>query len=299
MSLPPYYGFGLDVLAALAAEPDGLNKPAIFKRVADARGLTDGDLDQTIPSGQSTFENRIGWICSWMKKAGWVENPTRSFWTITPAGRARLSLGAPVELSEFRNNSPNGVAPDAKGTTGTLQAANELMDATPRERIDAAVLEIIDDLRATLLDRIGASSPVFFERLVLRLLSKMGYAGKLGRAEHSGKSSDGGIDGILYLDRLELERVYVQAKRWQGTVGASVVRDFAGSMDAEGATKGVIMTTSTFTKEARAYVQKSPKAIRLVDGQELSRLLVEFEVGVDRAATIVVPKLDEDAFEEG
>lgn len=144
-----------------------------------------------------------------------------------------------------------------------------------------------------------ALHPLFFERLVLRLLGKMGYAGKLGRAEHAGKSGDGGIDGILYLDRLELERVYVQAKRWQGSVGASVVRDFAGSMDAEAATKGVILSTSTFTADARAYVLKSPKAIRLVDGQELAKLLVEFEVSVARASTLIVPKTMKTALTRG
>jgi restriction system protein len=299
MSLPPYYGFGLDVLAALASQPSGLNKAALYARVAEARSLTAEELAQTIASGQSTLENRIGWICSWMKKVGWVENPRRNLWTITPAGLERLRRGSPVELSEFRHVAGQGPALEASGASTSAEGPNEPMAETPRERIDTALAEIVDDLRSTLLERIGASSPLFFERLVLRLLTKMGYAGKLGRAEHAGQSGDGGIDGILYLDRLELERVYVQAKRWQGSVGASVVRDFAGSMDAEGATKGVILSTSHFTKEARAYVQKSPKAIRLVDGQELARLLVEFEVGVDRAATIVVPKLDEDAFEEG
>lgn len=299
MTLPRYHEFGMDVLTALSAAPSGLSKPVLYDRVANARSLTPADRAETIPSGQSTFENRVGWILSYMKKAGWVENPKRGVWTITPSGLARCLQGSPIDLSELRSVALRRVPSESNPSDPPPAVPDEPMDATPRERIDGAVAEIIDDLRASLLERIGASTPVFFERLVLRLLSKMGYAGKLGRAEHAGQTNDGGIDGILYLDRLELERVYVQAKRWQGSVGASVVRDFAGSMDAEGATKGVILTTSTFTKEARAYIQRSPKAIRLVDGQELSRLLVEFEVGVDRAATIVVPKLDEDAFEDG
>jgi restriction system protein len=134
---------------------------------------------------------------------------------------------------------------------------------------------------------------------VLHLLKSMGYAGQLGRAEHAGRTGDGGFDGILYLDRLELERVYVQAKRWAGPVGASTIRDFAGSMDGEAATKGVVTTTSTFTAEARNYLKKSPKAIRLVDGTELAALMIEFGVGVSRARTLVVPRVDEDFFDEG
>lgn len=184
-----------------------------------------------------------------------------------------------------------------KASVAAIAEAGDVSVSTPIERIDAALKEIVEDVQTTLLERISAASPLFFERLVLRLLTSMGYAGKLGRAEHAGKSGDGGIDGILYLDRLELERVYVQAKRWAHPVGASVVRDFAGSMDAEAATKGVILTTSTFTADARTYVSRSPKAIRLVDGRELARLMVEFEVAVSRQATIVVPRVDEDAFE--
>lgn len=145
---------------------------------------------------------------------------------------------------------------------------------------------------------LGASAG-FFERAVLKLLDKMGYAGKLGRAEHRGKTGDGGIDGILYLDRLELERVYVQAKRWKGAVGASEVRDFAGAMDGESANKGVILTTSTFTPEAVRYIERSPKAIRLVNGNELARLMVEFGVGVNLETKLVMPEVDEDFFDEG
>lgn len=293
MPVPPFIAFGLPTLQALGSSPIGLRKGELIAQVAVASGLTDAELAETIPSGQPAFENRIGWLCSWMKKKGWVENPRRAHWQITEAGAARLATGLPFAFAEFRGFDGKSLP------TNPAVAEVEEVARTPQERIADALTEIVDDLRATLRERIAASSPLFFERLVLKLLTRMGYAGNLGRSEHSGKTGDGGIDGILYLDRLGLERVYVQAKRWQGSVGAMTIRDFAGSMDAEAATKGVILTTSTFTADAKRYVEKSPKAIRLVDGEELTRLLVEFEVGAARETTIVIPRLDEDVFDEG
>lgn len=296
MPLPKFDALAHPVLTALAASPGGLSKRALYDRVAVELRLTPDQLAETISSGQSTFENRVGWACSWMKSCGWVDRPRRAHWVITEAGRARWQQGAPVSAAEMRPLA------DGKGRaapTVVEEAPVEARtDTTPDERIHAALAEIVADVQSEVLSRLLAGSPLFFERTVLRLLDAMGYAGELGQSEHTGKTADGGVDGILYLDRLHLERVYVQAKRWQAPVGAAAVRDFAGAMDAESATKGVIFTTSGFTKEARAYVQKSPKAIRLVDGLELARLLVEFGVGVSRTTTVVLPRIDEDYFED-
>lgn len=291
MALPPFYAFCLPILAELDATGVALSKRELIDRVAQRMLLTPADLEETIPSGQPVADNRIGWALSHMKKTAWVENPARAQWRITPLGTTRLRDGRAVEVSEIRFDKEAAPGGEASGSDAT-----STMELTPRERIEAATAEIAADVEATLLDRLGRVPPKRFETIVLQLLTRMGYAGKLGSTEHAGQTGDGGIDGILYLDRLQLERVYVQAKRWTAVVGASVVRDFAGAMDGESATKGVILTTSSFTADARKYVEKSPKAIRLVGGHELARLMLEFEVGAQVETVVRIPRVDEDYF---
>lgn len=293
MSLPPFYEFCLPTLQELLVSPQGSTKRDVYERVAKRMKLTDGDLQDVIPSGQSVFENRVGWALSYMKKVGWVDNPSRAFWTVLPAGRERTKSGKAIGIEEIRPAKDEPLGPN----TTTPQLALPQPTLTPQERIDAARAEIVADVESTVLQRLSSVSPKRFEHIVLQLLAKMGYAGNLGASEHVGGTGDGGIDGILYLDRLRLERVYVQAKRWQGSVGEDPVRSFAGAMDL-GANKGVILTTSTFTPAARKYVDKSHKAIRLVEGKELAGLMVEFEVGVQAEVVVRVPKVDEDFFDE-
>lgn len=293
MSLPPFYEFCLPTLQELVASPKGSTKRDVFERVAKRMKLGESDRREVIPSGQSVFENRVGWALSYMKKVGWVDNPSRAFWTILPAGRDRARIGKGISIDEIRPAKDD----ESISTTTDAQLALPRPALTPRERIDVARGEIVADVESTILQRLSNVSPKRFEHIVLQLLAKMGYAGNLGASEHVGGTGDGGVDGILYLDRLRLERVYVQAKRWQGSVGEDPVRSFAGAMDL-GANKGIILTTSTFTPAARKYVEKSHKAIRLVEGKELAGLMVEFEVGVQAEVVIRVPKVDEDFFDE-
>jgi restriction system protein len=292
LSVPKFDELFVPVLTRLARANGGVAKRGLSDGLIVDLGLTDVALAERIPSGQSTWDNRLGWACSYLKRVGWIQAPKRAFYEITAAGRSRLSEPNPITLAEVRPLLIDG------GGEGSEVDRIEQQDLTPEERIHAALNEIRADLAERLLVRLHAASPRFFEQTVLRLLEKMGYAGELGGSEHAGKTGDGGVDGVLYLDRLHLERVYVQAKRWQGSVSASVVRDFAGAMDGESATKGVILTTSTFTKDAHRYLEKSPKAIRLVGGEELAALMVEFGVGVSRSDTFVIPKEDGDFFEE-
>lgn len=295
MALPPFYEFCLPTLQELQAAPTGAKKRDLFERVAKRMSLNPADLQEIIPSGQSTFENRVGWALSYMKKIGWVDNPSRAAWALLPAGSARAQTGRGVAIDELRPGKRDATLGGDEALDGHTLGPT----LTPRERIEVALAEIVADVEATVLQRMAALTPLRFEKAVLQLLDKMGYAGKFGTTTHAGQVGDGGIDGILYLDRLQLERVYVQAKRWQGIVGASVVRDFAGAMDGESATKGVILTTSSFSADARKYVEKSPKAIRLVEGKELARLMVEFETGAQTETELKIPKADEDFFDEG
>ena len=289
MTVPSFYEFGLPILRALAAGEGPVTKSTLLEEVPAAMGLTDDDLAETIPSGESTVANRLGWALSHMKKPGWVDNQRRGQWTLTEQGAARVRAGHPVQLRELRWPGDADI--------GTESTVPDTIPQTPTERIAAAQAEIQADVASTLLERLKTVPPARFEAIVLQVLVAMGYTGSRGHSEHVGKTNDGGIDGVLYLDRLGLERIYVQAKRWQAPVGAPTVREFAGTMDGEGATKGVILSTSTFTQEARKFLSKSTKTIRLVDGLELASLMVEFDVGVTTVRMIKVPRVDEDFFE--
>jgi restriction system protein len=303
MATPTFDAFCRPVLEVLSAISTPMRKADLMEAVADRVNLPDTERSEVMESGQLTYQNRIGWACSWMKHADWVDNPSRAMWVITAAGRARLQALGPITAAELRPKVDPRVkvigpaVPEGQPSLPTTQGAPFVDLRTPDEKIDEAVRDIKQAVGSDLLSRLKSMSPVFFEVAVLRLLKAMGYAGKLGRVEHSGKTGDGGVDGILYLDRLELERVYVQAKKWDGSVGASAVRDFAGAMDAEAATKGVVITTGHFTADAQSYVKRSPKAIRLVSGEELVSLMIEFAVGVSHERTLVLPKLDLDFFE--
>ena len=173
--------------------------------------------------------------------------------------------------------------------------------ATPEELIDSAYQEITDELRSTLLNRITAASPTFFEKLVLDLLIAMGYGGsKADAGQRVGRTGDGGIDGIINEDPLGLDIVYLQAKRYApgNTIGVGQVREFAGSLVERGATKGVFVTTSHFAPGARAYVERIPQRLILIDGAELTRLMVRFGVGVRVERTIEFKRVDLDYFDE-
>jgi restriction system protein len=289
MTVPSFYEFCLPILRALAAGEGPVTKSTLLVEVPAAMGLTDDDLAETIPSGESTVANRLGWALSHMKKPGWVDNQRRGQWTLTEQGAARVRAGHSGQLRELRWQEDADI--------GTESAAPDPIPQTPTERIASAQAEIHADVASTLLERLKTVPPARFEAIVLQVLVAMGYAGSRGHSEHVGKTNDGGIDGVLYLDRLGLERIYVQAKRWQAPVGAPTVREFAGTMDGEGATKGVILSTSSFTPEARKFLSKSTKTIRLVDGLELARLMVEFDVGVTTVRVIKVTRVDEDFFE--
>lgn len=291
MPIPSHVQFARPVLEALAAQPGGLNRPDLYGKMAEWAHLTPEEREQVIESGQQTYLNRIGWACTWLRMGGLAANPSRGRWTVTAAGTTRLRNPAPFTAAELRALRATASA----GAEGTAAADDESAAvATPEERIAGAVAEIHVALRAQLLTRLKANSPAFFERAVLKLLSAMGY----GRFEQTGRTGDHGIDGVLYLDHLGLERVYVQAKRWESDVNRDRLQAFSGAMDEHHAVKGVIVTTSRFAESARKYVPGASKIIHRLDGDELTRLMVEHGVGVSTYQTINAKRIDEDFFEE-
>ena len=293
MPIPTHIEFSLPALQALAATPQGLSRAVLYERMAAWAKLTEADKAEVIGSGQETYKNRVGWACTWLRIAGLVSNPGRGIWAVTPPGLERSKLvDKPFTHAELRPPGKAGVV--GTGAQGQATLAIPIEEATPDERINAAVTEVHVALRAQLLARLKANSPAFFERAVLRLLSAMGY----GRFEQTGKSNDHGIDGVLFLDHFGLERVYVQAKRWEADVPRDRLQAFSGAMDEHHATKGVIVTTSRFADSAKKYVPGASKIIHRVDGDELTRLMLEHGVGVQLGQRIDVKRLDEDFFDE-
>jgi restriction system protein len=262
-------------------------------------GLTEDERAEMLPSGfQAKFTNRVAWAATHLNKAGAITRVGRGRYRITDRGMSLLAGGEPVTsvtlgaFREYQDFKARGKS-DASSQPDTL-----LDDVTPAEAIDSAIQSVRSAVAAELLDRIKAAPPEFFEKLVVDLLLAMGYGGSRRDAgEAVGRSGDGGIDGVIKEDRLGLDAVYIQAKRWEAPVGRPVVQMFAGSLDGQKATKGVLITTSAFTAEARAYVQSIGKRIVLVDGNHLAELLMDNEIGVVTEATYRLVRVDVGFFE--
>lgn len=248
-------------------------------------------MREMVPSGgQSRVENRINWAITSLKKAGLINNPKRGQWEITQEGRDYLTkhkgIIKLVDLEKMWSKINNSSVPSV--TPGTI---------TPDEQMTKSYEQHHQQLLDEILDYIKDIPASDFERLVVRLLSKMDY----GEGERVGKSGDQGIDGVLDKDALGLEKVYVQAKRYNNyTVGSPEIRTFAGSLDAKGATKGVFITNSTFSKvaiENTKNISFGNKYIRLIDGEEMAKLMIKYDVGVVTETTYHIKKLDKNIFD--
>jgi restriction system protein len=269
--------------------------------VADDLGLSASDRTDLLASGRTRLQSRVGWGCTYLRKAGLVDRH-RGAVQITEEGSRVLREG-PAHLDiEYLKRYPaflefvqgsgqvTGIVPEL-ATPDAAVDPDEAMERLWRDRQQLVSVE--------LLERIAAASPRFFEELVVKLLVAMGYGGSFAEASQVvGRSGDEGIDGIIKEDRLGLDAIYVQAKRWQAGVGRPEIQKFAGSLDSAHARKGVFITTSSFSPDARAYVDRIDKRIVLIDGPLLATLLIEHAVGVSPERTYIIPKVDADFFEE-
>jgi restriction system protein len=267
--------------------------------------LTEEELSEMLPSGYARlFENRIGWAKTHLKGAGLIEAPNRAKYRITQRGLDAIAqTSVPVnvtylrqfdEYREFQSGSKSGTS-ETSQRIDTI-ASDEL---TPSEHIEYGYQKIRQELEEELIARIKAASPVFFEHLVVELLVSMGYGGSRKDAGQTlGKSGDGGIDGVIKEDRLGLDVIYLQAKRWDGTVGRPEVQKFAGALQGQRAKKGIFLTTSNFSAEAISYASLIDTRIVLIDGVQLARLMIDAGVGVTKVAAYEVKRLDSDYFEE-
>jgi restriction system protein len=272
--------------------------------------LTPAELATLLPSGrQGVFDNRVAWARSYLKHAGLLDAPRRGVFVITDRGRQLLAEGVTridnrvlSRYPEFLDFTSGATRKKGEGAVDLVAPSDEReSDLTPDEWIRAGHKQLRETLAAELLQRIGMASPRFFEGLVVDLLVAMGYGGSHEDAARVvGQSGDGGIDGIIKQDRLGLDNIYVQAKRWQSgsTVGRPDVQQFAGALHGRKASKGVFITTSTFSREAVEYARGVQTAIVLIDGKELAELMLDYGIGVSLQETIRLQRVDEDYFVE-
>ncbi|MGH8501467.1 MAG: restriction endonuclease [Gammaproteobacteria bacterium] len=265
-------------------------------------GLSDADIAEPMPSGRGPlFTNRIAWSKLHLKRAGLLDSPKRGVYRITDRGRELLHanpstvnmayLARYPEYLAFRNRKP------AADDSAEAAVSAELVERTPEEYIEYGYSRLRSALAEEILGHVAKMPPASFEQLVVDLLVAIGYGGSQRDAGHAiGRSGDEGIDGIIKEDRLGLETIYIQAKRWQGAVGRPEIQRFAGALQGQRARKGVLITTSDFTKDARAYAASIQSTIVLVDGTQLAELMIDHGIGVALVDSYQIKRLDSDYF---
>jgi restriction system protein len=266
--------------------------------------LSESDREEPLPSGrQPKFSNRVAWAKSYLQQAGLLLSPRRGHFQISDRGRevlraapARIDIKFLEQYPEFVEfRTPKGDAAEIPAQAPSAQPEPE----TPEEALDTAYLKLRIGLASELLSRVKAASPQLFERLVVELLLKMGYGGSRRDAGQAiGRAGDEGIDGVISEDRLGLDVIYLQAKRWEGTVGRPEIQRFVGALHGKRAKKGVFITTGTFSAEAAAYVDHIDPKVVLIDGRRLAGLMMDFDLAVNTAATYTLKRLDSDYFDE-
>ena len=274
----------------------------INQKLAEYFNLTEQELNEYLPSGsQKTFPNRVAWAKSYLKMAGLIENTKRSSFKITDAGENflvenpnEINLKVLKALPVFQERTGRGKEDDLNVINVNENIQNE---STPEEILENSYLNIRKNLAQDLLLKIKRSSPAFFESLVVELLVKMGYGGSIKDAGRSiGRSGDEGIDGIIKEDKLGLDAIYVQAKRWGNVVGRPEIQKFVGALAGQGAKKGVFITTSRFSNEAKEYQPRNETKIVLIDGEHLAELMIDYNLAVSTVNVFEIKKIDNDYF---
>lgn len=302
MAIPDYQTVMLPLLRFLKDGKEH-NIGEVVDSLANEFNLSPEERQQLLGSGQQTvIRNRAGWARTYLKKAGLIASTRRGYFCITERGRSALASKAERIDVKYLEQFPEFVAfrelrherPDQ-----ALAPVTAPGDATPEEALDAAYGRLRLDLEAELLDQVKGASPAFFERLVVELLVRMGYGGTLRDAGQAvGKSGDGGIDGIIKEDRLGLDVIYIQAKRWDSTVGRPEIQKFAGALQGHRARKGVFITTSSFSSDALEFASRIDSKIVLIDGAALAKHMIDHNVGVSVSRSYEVKKIDSDYFSE-
>ena len=305
MSIPGYQDFMLPLLK-IAADGQEHTVTEAMDALARQMNITHVDRDVLLPSGtQTRFYNRVTWALTYLTKSLLLEKPARGRFKIASRGQAVLAKN-PLRIDntfleqfpEYKTFKTKKNKVTAEKGADQVPVVEEEPDITPHERLDAAYRELRETLADDLIERVRASTPSFFEHLVVDLLVAMGYGGsQASDAKVVGKSGDGGIDGVIPEDRLGLDMVYVQAKKWSDAVGPDEIRKFVGSLGEQKAHKGVFITSGAFTSGARTAADRANAKVVLIDGEQLAQLMIDHGVGVAVHKAYTVKKLDGDYFE--
>jgi restriction system protein len=272
--------------------------------LADVFKLTEAERLELLPSGQTPlFNNRVHWAKTYLKKAALIDSPKRATIIITNRGK-KILQEKPSEISvKFLKRFPEFVefhSSKKEGSNETELVGNdEIKKQTPEELLAVGYQSIRNSLEQELLSKLKTIHPSYFEKVVVELLVKMGYGGSIAEAGKATRyTNDEGIDGIIKEDKLGLDVIYVQAKRWEGTVGRPELHKFVGALAGQGAKKGIFITTSTFTKEASDYIPRNETKIVLIDGAKLAQYMIDYNLGVSIQNIYEIKKIDSDYFEE-
>lgn len=298
MAIPDYQTVMLPFLKALS---DGKNHT--FREIIDKLGLefnvSEEERKQLLPSGQQEiFVNRIGWARTYLKKAGLIESVSRGIFQITEKGKKAIGSN-PSEINvKYLEQFPEFIE-FRKRRKKETDEKDEISVISPEELLEESYLNLRENLADEIIENIKSCPPSFFEKLVIELLVKMGYGGsRKDAAEKIGKSGDEGIDGIIKEDKLGLDIIYIQAKRWESTVSRPEIQKFVGALQGQRAKKGIFITTSSFSKEAVDYAGKIENKVVLIDGDKLAHLMIDHNLGVSTTASYEIKRIDSDYFHE-
>lgn len=300
MAIPDYESIMLPLLQQLADRKVRRLRESIEAMSAHFQ-LTAEERAQRLPSGvKFTFDDRVSWASTYMKKAGLLTSPKRGEYQITERGLQVLKTPPSKITNKYLERFPEFLEFRARKGGAALRAAQTPADEkTPEEEFEENYASLRAALAGDLLETIGECSPAFFEGLVVDVLVRMGYGGTREAAGKAiGRTADGGIDGIINEDRLGLDTIYLQAKRWENVVGRPEIQKFAGALQGQRARKGVFITTSGFTKEALDFASRIDSKIILIDGRQLAQLMIDYDVGVTSIAEYRLKRIDADYFGE-
>lgn len=305
MAIPDYQSLMLPLLEMLGDNQEHKIRD-IRNQLADRFGLTQEERSHQSPNSPNfIFSNRVGWAKTYQKNAGLIDNSTRGIVKITPKGLEVLNQHPKRIDNEYLNQFSDFREFKTRRRSSDTEEGDHFFDSrpdpelTPIELLDKNYQIIRDQLADDLLEQVHSSSPSFFERLVVDLLLAMGYGGSRKDAgEAIGQSNDEGIDGIIKEDKLGLDVIYIQAKRWQNPVGRQEIQGFVGSLEGKRARKGIFITTSQFTKNATEYVKSIEKKVILIDGIQLTQFMIEYGVGVTDVDNYIIKRIDSDYFTE-
>jgi restriction system protein len=300
MPIPDFQTLFLPVLKLFSDQQEH-SRTDFIEQLGKAFGLNQEEMSDTLPSGQKRFSNRINWALLYLTKSGLLESTRRGYRKITQRGKEVIQSNLLRIDTNYLMRFPEFIKfhPPLKKVSDEPTSPKPIEPLTPEEQLQKVYLELRNELADEILGRLKSCHPSFFERIVIDVIVKMGYGGsRLDAGKVIGKSGDGGIDGIIKEDKLGLDTIYIQAKRWDNTVGRPEIQKFVGALTGQRAKKGLFITTSTFSNEAMEYASNIDMKVVLIDGETLAQYMIDYGVGVSVAAAYEVKRIDSDYFSD-